>query len=224
MNLIEPLTAASIYEGINHLAHRDRIFADILKTSGYPPNWQHERGFSGLVRIILGQQVSVTSANATYNRLLGIVLVMTPENILLCHQDQLKLAGLSRQKTQYIQDLSRVCISGELDFLQLDQTDDVILRNTLKKIKGIGDWTVDMYLLMSLQRPDAFPSGDLAIAVALQKLYSLDKRPTPKDVAKIAETWQPWRGIATRLLWHYYLGGCVSLVSIAPKISDSQLI
>jgi DNA-3-methyladenine glycosylase II len=209
MDLIEPLTAASISEGINQLASSDQIFAHILKTSGYPPNWQQERGFVGLVRIILGQQVSVTSANATYNRLLDIVSPMTPENFLLCDQDKLKLAGLSRQKAKYIQELASACISGKLDFLQLNKADEMTLRNTLKKIKGIGDWTVDMYLLMSLQRPDILPCGDLAIAVALERLYCLDKRPTPNEVAKITEKWQPWRSVATHLLWHYYLGGCI---------------
>jgi DNA-3-methyladenine glycosylase II len=223
MNLIEPLTAASIHQGIEELASRDQIFVHILETSGCPPNWQQERGFVGLVRIILGQQVSVTSANATYNRLLDIVLSMTPENILLCDQDKLKLAGLSRQKAKYIQELSSACTSGELDFFQLNQADDLTLRNTLKKIKGIGDWTVDMYLLVSLQRPDILPCGDLAIAVALQRLYCLDKRPTPTEVEKIAEKWQPWRSVATYLLWHYYLGGCIPLVSIDSKVSDPQL-
>jgi DNA-3-methyladenine glycosylase II len=207
MNLFEPLTAATINEGIQELTSRDIIFAYILKTCGYPPNWQQEKGFIGLVRIILGQQVSVTSANATYNRLQSLVATMTPENILLCDQDKLKIAGLSRQKAKYILELSAACISGELDLQKIDQADDITLRTTLKQIKGIGDWTVDIYLLMSLQRPDAFPKGDLGIAIALQKLQGLSKRPTPNEVEKIGEKWQPWRGVATRLLWHYYLSG-----------------
>jgi DNA-3-methyladenine glycosylase II len=209
MNLIEALTAASINQGIQELTSRDIILAHILETCGYPPNWQQERGFVGLVRIILGQQVSVTSANATYNRLVSLVAPMTPENILLCDQDKLKMAGLSRQKAKYIWELSTACISGELDLQQIERTDDITVRSTLKRIKGIGDWTVDIYLLMSLQRPDAFPKGDLGIAVALQKLLSLEKRPTPNEVEKIAKKWQPWRGVATRLLWHYYLRGCL---------------
>jgi DNA-3-methyladenine glycosylase II len=192
------------------LTSRDIILAHILEICGYPPNWQHEKGFVGLVRIILGQQVSVTSANATYNRLLSLVAPMTPENILLCGQDKLQMAGLSRQKAKYILELSTACISGEVDLEQIDQADDITLRTKLKQIKGIGDWTVDIYLLMSLQRPDAFPKGDLGIAVALQKLYSLHKRPTPNEIEKIAEKWQPWRGVATRLLWHYYLSGLCS--------------
>jgi DNA-3-methyladenine glycosylase II len=205
MNLFEPLTAARIDEGIQELISRDIILAYIFQTYGYPPNWQHEKGFTGLVRIILGQQVSVTSANSTYKRLENFVIPLTPENILLCGQDKLKTAGLSRQKAEYVWELAAACVSGELDFSQLDQADEMTLRNTLKKIKGIGDWTVDIYLLLSLQRPDTFPKGDLGIAIALQKLQGLSKRPTPNEVEKIAEKWQPWRGVATRLLWHYYL-------------------
>ena len=101
--------------------------------------------------------------------------------------------------------MSQSIISNKLDLNSLEKLDDVIIRNKLKQIKGIGDWTVDMYLMMALQRPDIFPSKDLAVAIAVKEIKQLPTRPQSKQLELIAETWQPYRAIATTILWHYYL-------------------
>ncbi len=204
MNLDRSLTEETFTLGLKELATRDEDFAEILKKWGNPPRWEENPGFSGLVRTILGQQVSVGSASATMKRLLETVVPLTPENLLEFDDAQLKACGISRQKISYIRELANA-ITKELDLQQLAVADDTTIRNQLKRIKGIGDWTVDIYLLMCLQRPDAFPKGDLGVILAYQKLKKLSTRPTPDQLEIIAENWRPWRAIAARILWHYYL-------------------
>lgn len=205
MNLQQPLTEATFNQGLRELANKDEDFAAILNKWGNPPRWKEDAGFSGLVRTILGQQVSVSSASATMKRLCETVVPLTPEKLLEFDDVDLKACGISRQKLTYIKELAIAIYSGDLNLEKLDIADDTTIRNKLKPIKGIGDWTVDIYLLMSLQRPDAFPKGDLGVILAYQKLKQLETRPTPDELEIIAENWRPWRAIAARILWHYYL-------------------
>lgn len=202
---IQTLTAETIALGIRELTNLDSDLANIIHTYGNPPNWTREKGFIGLVRIVLGQQVSVAAANSIYNRLVTLVTPLTPENLLAFDDIQLQSVGLSRQKIVYLRALASAIASGELDLDQLEDADEATLRTELIKVKGIGDWTVDIYLMMALQRPDAFPKSDLGVIIAYQKLKNLPTRPTPIEIEKIAEKWRPWRAIATRILWHYYL-------------------
>jgi DNA-3-methyladenine glycosylase II len=199
------LTEDTIALGIRELTNLDSDLANIIHTHGNPPNWTREKGFIGLVRIVLGQQVSVAAANSIYNRLQALVIPLSPENLLTFDDIQLQSVGLSRQKIVYLRALASKITSRELDLDQLENADEATLRMELTKVKGIGDWTVDIYLMMALQRPDAFPKSDLGVIIAYQKLKSLPKRPTPIEIEKIAEKWRPWRAIATRILWHYYL-------------------
>ena len=205
MKLEESLTSESFIVGLKELASIDEDFAQILQNFGNPGRWEEDAGFSGLVRTILGQQVSVSSASAIMKRLCETVVPLTPENLLEFDDSQLKAIGISRQKTVYIKELAIAISRGDLDLQQLALADDTTIRNQLKGIKGIGDWTVDIYLLMCLQRPDAFPKADLGVIIAYQKLKKLEKRPTPNQLEIIAEKWRPWRAIAARILWHYYL-------------------
>ncbi len=205
MNLEEALTEETFTLGLKELATRDKDFAEVINKWGNPPKWEEDAGFSGLVRTILGQQVSVNSASATMKRLCETVIPLTPENLLEFDDAQLKACGISRQKTTYIKELAIAISRNELDLQKLAVADDTTIRNQLKPIKGIGDWTVDIYLLMSLQRPDAFPKGDLGVILAYQKLKKLEKRPTAEELEIISENWRPWRAIAARILWHYYL-------------------
>ena len=207
------LTPETIAQGVQELASRDHDLARIVEQFGYPPNWQCEPGFIGLIEIILGQQVSVASAKAIFKRLSSIVVPFTPENLLTYDDLQLQAAGLSRQKILYCRGLAQAITSGKLDLDKLANEDEATIRTELKQIKGIGDWTVDNYLLMSLQRGDVFPKGDLGLIVAYQKLKNLATRPTPNELEKIAETWRPWRAIATRLLWHYYLSNQTKILN-----------
>jgi DNA-3-methyladenine glycosylase II len=199
------LTPETIAQGVEELTSGDRDLARIVDQFGYPPNWQCEPGFIGLIETILGQQVSVACAKAIFKRLTSIVVPLTPENLLTYDDQKLQAAGLSRQKISYCRALAQAVTSGKLDLDRLALEDEATIRTALKQIKGIGDWTVDTYLLMSLQRPDVFPKGDLGLIIGYQKLLGLATRPTPKELEKIAEKWRPWRAIATRLLWHYYL-------------------
>ncbi|KAF3884962.1 MULTISPECIES: DNA-3-methyladenine glycosylase family protein [Nostocales] len=202
---LESLTEENLRLGLMELASRDRDFARILDIFGHPPLWSREAGFPTLLRIILEQQVSLAAARAVFNRLCGIIVPLTPDNFLTFNDVQLKEIGFSRQKIVYGRALANAITCGQLDLDRLETLDETTIRTELKRIKGIGDWTVDIYLLMALQRPDVFPKGDLALAIALQKIKGWTYRPTPEELEAIAETWRPWRAVAARILWHYYL-------------------
>ncbi|ARV60875.1 hypothetical protein BZZ01_21655 [Nostocales cyanobacterium HT-58-2] len=205
MPISKSLTQETLDRGLIELASLDSDFAQILETLGPPPLWERKTGFPTLVRIILEQQVSLASAKAVFDRLCGMITPLTPDNFLTLDDVQLKTIGFSRQKTVYGRELAIAIISGQLNLTKLETMDETVIRTELKRIKGIGDWTVDIYLLMALLRPDVFPKGDLGLAIALQKLKGLEVRPTPDQLEIIAENWRPWRAIAARILWHYYL-------------------
>ncbi|MCC5666540.1 DNA-3-methyladenine glycosylase 2 family protein [Nostoc sp. CHAB 5784] len=207
---LESLTQESLTRGLMVLANLDSDLARILETLGPPPMWQREVGFATLLCIILEQQVSLAAARAIFTRLCGVVVTLTPENFLTLDDVQLKAIGFSRQKILYCRGLADAIVSGQLDLTNLEKMDDTAIRTELKRLKGIGDWTVDIYLLMALQRPDVFPKGDLAIAIAFQKLKNLATRPTPVQLEAMTQHWRPWRAIAARLLWHYYLSNANS--------------
>lgn len=190
---------------IQNLTKRDHDLERIIDKYGNPPQWQREPGFSTLMQIILEQQVSLASGKATFDRLQNAVEKLTPTNFLSLDDERLKEIGFSRQKTRYGRELSQAIASQSLDLGSLEQLDDETIRSKLTAIKGIGDWTVDMYLIMALQRPDVFPSKDLAVVIAIQEIKNLAIRPTKEKLESIAEAWRPYRAIATRILWHYYL-------------------
>jgi DNA-3-methyladenine glycosylase II len=202
---LKSLTEESLAYGLTVLAERDKDIAGVLTTLGPPPIWKREAGFPTLIQIILEQQVSVLAAKAVFDRLSNTVEPLTPEKFLMVDALQLKAFGFSRQKTQYGRALANAIINGQLDLEELANQDETSIRTELKHIKGIGDWTVDIYLLMALQRPNVFPRGDLALAIAVQRLKNLPARPTPAELESLAEIWKPWRAVAARILWHYYL-------------------
>ncbi|WP_414543207.1 DNA-3-methyladenine glycosylase family protein [Nostoc sp. CCY0012] len=204
------LTRESFTYGLEVLANIDSDLASILKAFGTPPMWEREAGFPTLIHIILEQQVSLAAAKAVFNRLCAVVVSLTPENLLKLEDVQLKSTGLSRQKIVYCRGLADAIVNEQLDLAKLETMEETAIRNKLKQIKGIGDWTVDIYLLMALKRPDVFPKGDLGIAIALQNLKKLPTRPTPTQIETIAQNWRPWRAVATRILWHYYLSNANS--------------
>ncbi len=199
------LTASTFEEGLRQLAERDRDLAGILKKLGRPPMWKRKPGFATLVHIILEQQVSLASARAAMSRLLAAASPLTPERFLELDDVILKTIGFSRQKARYCRILSQALIEGSLNLKALEKADDSTVRAELLKVKGIGAWTADIYLLMALRRADTWPKGDLAIAVAVQEVKRLRTRPGPEDLEKISVGWRPWRAVAARLLWHWYL-------------------
>jgi DNA-3-methyladenine glycosylase II len=201
----ELLTGETLACGLRHLADRDPDLAQILEVLGPPPMWAREPGFPTLVHIILEQQVSLASARAAYDRLLVAATPLTPGGFLKLDDARLKAIGFSRQKTAYGRHLARAIVEGQLDLEALEAMDDAAARSALIQIKGIGPWTADIYLLMALRRPDVWPSGDLALVAAVQRIKGLASRPTPEEMDAHGEHWRPWRAVAARLLWHYYL-------------------
>ncbi len=167
--------------------------------------WEREPGFPTLLRIILEQQVSLASAKAAFDKLLRVASPLTPEKFLQIGDADLKVAGFSRQKTGYGRNLARAIVSGSLDLHKLESLHDDDARTELVKIKGIGRWTADIYLLMAMRRPDVFPSGDMALAAALKRVFGLRSLPKPERLEAMSAAWRPWRAVAARLLWHYYL-------------------
>jgi DNA-3-methyladenine glycosylase II len=199
------LTEEMLTKGLRVLARRDHDLAHILKELGPPPMWAREPGFPTLLHIILEQQVSLASARAAFNRLQAAASPLTPKRFLTLDDATLKAIGFSRQKTAYGRHLALAIVEGRLDLAALNEMDDATARSELIKIKGIGLWTADIYLLMALRRPDIWPLGDLALAVAVQRVKRLTSYPMPEDLDAIGRAWQPWRAVAARLLWHYYL-------------------
>ena len=199
------VTSDCFLKGIKELIKRDLHLAEIIDIFGYPPSWNREPGFATLIRIILEQQVSYASAKAAFKRLNAAVENLSPESFMTLDEGELKAIGFSRQKTRYGRELARSIIDRQLDLKKLSELDNRTIRQELTKIKGIGDWTVDIYLMMALQRLDVFPAKDLAVAIAVKEIKNLPQRPQTAELEAIAESWKPYRAIATKILWHYYL-------------------
>lgn len=199
------LTEHTFTSGLEYLYSRDPDLAWVLDRHGNPPFWQREPGFPTLVHIILEQQVSLASAQAAFDRLCRAVDRLNPSSFLALDDATLRTIGFSRQKTNYCRSLSLAILRGELDLLELENMDDQTARSELVKLKGIGPWTANIYLLLALRRPDIWPDTDLALAVAIQKLKTQNRRPDVDELRELSEPWRPWRAVAARILWHYYL-------------------
>jgi DNA-3-methyladenine glycosylase II len=199
------LSSETLGHGVEFLANADTDLARLVSEVGPPPLWAREPGFPTLVHIILEQQVSLASAQAAFTRLQASAVDLTPVRFLEFKDGELKAIGFSRQKTLYCRELAGAILRGELDLENLTMMDDSSARTKLMEIKGIGSWTADIYLLLAMLRPDIWPSGDLALATAVQGVKGLPSRPGPDELESIARPWQPWRAVAARILWHHYL-------------------
>jgi DNA-3-methyladenine glycosylase II len=202
---VKPLNKRTLAGAVSRLAGLDADLAKIAAALGTPPLWDRQPGFRTLIHIILEQQVSLSSARAAFDRLLVAANPLTPERFLLLNDAELKAVGFSRQKTSYGRCLAGAIVQRDLDIDALNSMDDEAVRSELMKIKGVGRWTSDIYLLMALLRPDVWPRGDLALAEAVKQVKRLSQRPTDEELYVISNAWQPWRSVAARLLWHYYL-------------------
>lgn len=202
---LTPLTNKSLIQAARELAARDETLARILVTHGAPPMWRRATGFSTLVHIILEQQVSLKSAKAMLLRLQSKIDPFTPEQFVQLGDTYLRGLGVTRQKSAYLLHLSGSILSGDLSLAKLSRLTDEEVRQRLTRIKGIGSWSADVYLLMAMRRADIWPAGDLALAVAAKELWGLEKRPTPLELEQIAEKWRPYRAVAARMLWQHYL-------------------
>lgn len=201
----KPLTQKSLALAARELAARDKTLAGILATHGDPPLWRRATGFQTLVHIILEQQVSLKSAKAMLVRLEGAVQPFTPLRFIELGDGYLRSLGVTRQKSAYLLHLADSITNGNLSFIKLARMSDDEARLALTQIKGIGSWSADVYLLMAMRRADIWPAGDLALAVAMQDLKGLARRPSPDELERLAEQWRPHRAVAARMLWQYYL-------------------
>ena len=217
-----PLTRAILSHGLRVLSRRDPALGRVLKEIGPPPMWNRKPGFPTLLHIILEQQVSLASAQAAFDRLSAAAAPLTPERFLQLDDARLKAIGFSRQKTAYGRHLAQSILEGRCNLTALSRIDDESARAELLKLKGIGPWSADIYLLMALRRPDVWPSGDLALASAAQKVKRLRSRPTPDELDALGEAWRPWRAVAARVLWHYYLSERARNHSSSQRVSASE--
>lgn len=203
--MMKPLTENGYRRTIRALTERDDDLAQVVSDFGDPPRWAREPGFSTLALLILEQQVSLASAQATYDRLEAACGGVQPGSVLALGDDALKSAGLSRQKARYVRLLAEAVDDGTLDLDRLSALDDDDVRIQLTRITGIGEWTADIYLLSALQRIDVWPAKDLALQVAAHEIKGLDARPDHVALGEIGVAWRPYRTVAARILWHYYL-------------------
>lgn len=203
--MIKILDEQNLVNACAELSKFDQDLAFVFNTYGTPPLWEREADFATLIHIILEQQVSLASALSAFNKLKEKLVEITPENVLSLTDEELKACYFSRQKTIYARELAKAILNGNLNLEALKTLPDEEVKAELKKIKGIGDWTADIYLLMALLRSDVMPKGDLALHVAWQKLKDAPQRPTSDEFIKMAEKWKPFRAAAARLLWHFYL-------------------
>lgn len=199
------LNESNLKAAAEWLAQRDPKMAQVLAAHGFPPLWARQPGFASLVWIILEQQVSLASARAAFQRLTSHIHDTTPHNFLTINDENLFRIGFSRQKKAYARGLAEATINGEFDFDGLADMPDDVLRPYLKRLKGIGDWTVDIYSLMCLLRPDVLPKGDVALYEAYRRLYALETRPKHEFFEQNTRHWQPFRSVGVRMLWHFYL-------------------
>ncbi len=199
------LTHESLAAGVRVLARRDPDFAALYRRNGQPPMWARRPGFATLVHIVLEQQVSIVAARSLFRRVSATLGGMTPERLFERGAPGLHALGLTRQKASYCQALAAAVLDGSLSLAGVARADDTEGRAVLLALRGIGPWSADIYYLMALRRPDVWPVGDLALAIALQEVKRLRGRPDTERQLAISAAWAPWRSVAARLLWHHYL-------------------
>jgi DNA-3-methyladenine glycosylase II len=202
--MIKSLNQRTLNAGCIALSREHSELSFVYNTYGPPPLWDREPGFATLLQIILEQQVSLPSAKACFDKLSRQIGEVTPKNLFALNDAELKSIGFSRQKAAYARNLSESVLEKHIDLDSLHQFSDSEVKAELIKLKGIGEWTSDIYLLMALLRPDVMPKGDIALHTAWHKL-SNEPKPNADEFLLIAERWRPFRSVAARLLWHYYL-------------------
>jgi DNA-3-methyladenine glycosylase II len=189
-------------QAAKYLSKKDTIFKQIIKTYGLPSIPSRPQGFETLVLLILEQQVSIDSAKATFNKLKKKVKTISPKKIFGLADEDYREAGVSRQKTGYIKGLAKTILEQEIDIESLAFKPVEQVREELIKIKGIGNWTIDVYLMFCLQAPDIIPLGDIAVVNTIKELLDIHEK---EDMESYTQKWEPHRSAATFLLWHYYL-------------------
>jgi DNA-3-methyladenine glycosylase II len=197
-------TNIDLQEGVAHLTRACGHLARVHEFAGDPPLRRRPAGFKGLSRVIVGQQLSVTSAKAIWDRLEALARPFTTASFLKLANRELRRTGLSAAKTATLRGLAAALHGGSLDLDGLGNASDEEIHAKLTALKGVGPWTADIYILFCLARADAWSPGDLALKVAVKDALALDTRPDQARMIEIAELWRPWRAVAARMLWSYY--------------------
>lgn len=201
------LTAEQLRESLDALGRLEPAFAAAVARVGYPAPRIRDRGYATLLRTIVGQQVSVKSADAVWRRLDEVIGgAADPARMAPATDEQLRAAGLSRQKAGYARSLADEVLSGRLPLDALPEDDEEAIA-ALTQVKGIGRWSAEVYLLFAEGRPDVWPAGDLAVQIEVGRILGHDARPSEKLVRTLAEGWRPHRGAAAIFTWHHYGAG-----------------
>lgn len=187
---------------IKKLISSHKLFLKIKEKYGVPPNWQRPEGFVSLARIILEQQVSLASAEAHFIKLNNYLSEFSPSEILKLTDEEMRACQISRQKAKYLRALSQAILKKELDFGSLSKLDASEVRTKLTSIKGIGDWTTDIYLMFCLQNKDIFPLGDIALITTIKELTKIKSE---EGIIRFTKKLKPLRSLAAYFLWYYYL-------------------
>jgi len=190
-------------KAIKYLSKKDKVFASIIEQFGIPAIPERPQGFETLALLILEQQVSIDSAKATFLKLKNAVESFTAKYLLALSDEDYRTCGVSRQKTSYIKALAIAVINKDIDIESLPFKSPEVVRAELIKIKGIGNWTIDVYLIFCLQSADIIPLGDIAVVNTIKELFNIHDK---NEMETYTQSWSPHRSAATFLLWHYYLG------------------
>ena len=205
MNRKSILNKKNIYEGYDYLSKIEPAFKKILIEKNFNiPSFNRKEGFEGMISLITEQQLSVSSAKAIFKRISTLVDPFTPENFLKESEKKLKNTGLSKQKINYCSGIAQKIINKELNLNLLKKKNDDEVIKELTEIKGIGEWTAKCYLMACLKRIDIWPSSDLGLVVAVQKIKKLTDRPDFLTLDKMANSWSPYRSVAALILWSTY--------------------
>jgi DNA-3-methyladenine glycosylase II len=199
------MTRKTLAAGAGILARRDSVLAGLLDEFGVPPLWQRTQSLRTLVFIILEQKVSLSSARAVMKRLDALCPNFTPLAFLALDTIELRNIGFSAAKVGYCQSIAQAIDSGALNLAALRSQAETNVRDTLLRVHGVGPWTAGVYIMMAMGRRDAWASGDRALAVSVFESWQLTDVPAYAELDAMAAAWQPWRGVASRLLWHAYL-------------------
>jgi DNA-3-methyladenine glycosylase II len=202
--MIERFSEATLPGLYSTITQKDDHLDMIVNEYGHPPLWIRPNNFETLVLTILEQQVSLASAYAAYKKLKERIGTITPASLLQLSDEELRNCYLSRQKIVYTRELAKALNNNSINLRKLHHQPDDVVRQELKNLKGIGDWTVDIYLLHALRRTDIFPVGDLALLNAIKMVKGIDKL-SKEEALEMAAPWRPYRSIATMLFWHYYI-------------------
>src|SRR6187397_1266777 len=203
--MLQTFDSANFKKIGNKLCRIDKDLHAVIRQYGHPPMWTRPANFQSLVLFILEQQVSLASAYAAFKKLKEKVGYVTPAKILALTDAELRSCYFSRQKIIYARELAKAVQIKQIRLNKIAISHEDEIRHELKKIKGIGDWTVDVYLMHSLQRTDLFPLGDIALVNSLKEIKQLHPHTTKEKMLKIAEPWRPYRTVASMILWHAYI-------------------